>query len=373
MINTYTSYQMLTRDLARSLDRVAQQPIVERDTEYYLANIGQVTSIDEFMEDTRLYNYAMKAHGLEDMIFAKAFIRKALEEGIDDPDAFANRLNDKRYAELVRSFNFAALGEQTTTFNRANQGTTGFFTIRFMVPGEPLPEAVQVETEYFANNIGHIKTIDDFLHEDNERLLAYAMAAYELEGHFADKDLIRSMLEGGTADAESPANTAENTKWKDFTRAFDFAGLGEDATTYNPALKPSVDMYLRQTLEENAGEQNEGVRLALYFMRKAPEIRNAYQLLGDPALGKVIRTLMQLPDSIAQLDVDKQAKLIEDRFNLADFQDPAILEKLTTRFTTLWEVQNPSTPTQSLIVGLFQPVEFGISQDTLMAIASMKR
>lgn len=373
MINTYTSYQLLTRDLSKSLDRVAQQPIVERDTDYYLANIGKVKSIDEFMEDTRLYNYAMKAHGLEDMIFAKAFIRKALEEGLDSPDSFANRLNDKRYAEFVRSFNFAALGEEATTFNRANQGTTGLFTIRFGTPGEPLPEAVQRETEYFANNIGHIKSIDDFLHEDNARLLAYATAAYDLEGYFTDKDLIRTMLEGGTADEDSPANTHENTGWKNFVKSFDFAGLGEEATTYNRALKPSVDLYMRQTLEENAGQQNEGVRLALYFMRKAPDIQNTYQILGDKALSKVVRTLLRLPESIAQLDVDRQAKLIEDRFDLADFQDPDKVEELMTRFTTLWEVENPSTPPQSLVASLFQPVEFGISQDTLMAIASLKR
>ena len=33
-------------------------------------------SIDDFMKDTRLYNYAMKAFGLDDMAYAKAFMRK---------------------------------------------------------------------------------------------------------------------------------------------------------------------------------------------------------------------------------------------------------------------------------------------------------
>lgn len=373
MINTYTSYQLLVRDLDKTMSRVSKQPVVQRDTEYYLANIGKVKSIDEFLDNPRLYNYAMKAHGLEDMIFAKAFIRKALEEGLDDPDSFANRLNDKRYAELVRSFNFAALGEDATTFNRANQGTTGYFLIRFTTPGEPVSADVQRETDYYAANIGHIKSIDQLLHKDNERLLAYALAAYELEGAFSDKELLRKMLEGGTDDENSPANKHENTKWKDFVKAFDFVGLGEEATTYNLALQPSVDKFLRQTLEEDAGTQNEGVRLALYFLRKAPEIENAYQILGDKALAKVVRTLLRLPDSIAQLDVDKQAKIIEDRFDFADFKDPAKLEKLMTRFTTLWEIENPTVPMESMVLSLFQPVEFGISQDTLMAIASMKR
>jgi len=373
VINTYTSFQLLTRDLDKTMSRVSKQPVVQRDTDYYLANIGKVKSIDDFLNNPRLFNYAMKAHGLEDMIFAKAFIKKALDEGLDNPDSFANRLNDKRYAEFVRSFNFAALGEEATTFNRANQGTTGFFTIRFTTPGQPVPAEVQRETDYFAANIGHIKSIDEFLHKDNERLLAYAMSAYELEDNFADKKLLRTMLEGGTAGENSPANKHANEKWAEFVKAFDFAGLGEDATTYNRAQKPSVDKYLRQTMEEDAGAQNEGVRFALYFSRKAPEIQNAYQILGDKALSKVVRTLLRLPDSIAQLDVDKQAKIIESKFDFDDFRDPAKLEKLMTRFTTLWEVENPTMPVASMTLSLFQPVEFGISQNTLMAIASMKR
>ena len=79
MTTTYTSYKLITADLATSLDRVAEQPDVKRESEYYLAKIGSVKSIDEFFADSRLYNYAMKAHGLEDMAYAKAFMRKVLE------------------------------------------------------------------------------------------------------------------------------------------------------------------------------------------------------------------------------------------------------------------------------------------------------
>ena len=112
-----------------------------------------------------------------------------------------------------------------------------------------------------------------------------------------------------------------------------------------------------------------GVLSMLLVVYLAGRIERYYPLrsLANP------RTLLRLPESIAQLDVDRQAKLIEARFDLADFQDPDKVEKLMTRFTTLWEVENPSTPAQSLVASLFQPVEFGISQDTLMAIASMKR
>ena len=81
MTTTYTSYSQITRDLPRSIERIASQPEIARESEYYLTRISEIKSIDEFMADTRVFNYAMKAHGLEDMNYAKAFMRKVLSRG----------------------------------------------------------------------------------------------------------------------------------------------------------------------------------------------------------------------------------------------------------------------------------------------------
>jgi hypothetical protein len=66
---------MISSNLVRSLQQTARQPDVSRDTVYYLAHIGDVKSIDDFIGDSRLFSYAMKAYGLSDMTYAKAFIR----------------------------------------------------------------------------------------------------------------------------------------------------------------------------------------------------------------------------------------------------------------------------------------------------------
>ena len=60
---------------------------MDRETKYYLENIAKVKTIEEFVKNDRLFSYAMKAHGLEDMAYAKAFMVKALKEGIADPTA----------------------------------------------------------------------------------------------------------------------------------------------------------------------------------------------------------------------------------------------------------------------------------------------
>ena len=373
MINTYTSYQLITRDIAKSLQRVEKQPVVERDTAYYLANIGNVKSAEDLVNDYRLFSYAMKAHGLEDMTYAKAFMLKALKEGVDDPDSFANKMIDKRYAEFVKSFNFSKHGENATTYALARQPVVELYIGMTTAPGSPPSEYHLEQAAHYANNIGSVKSIDQFLHKDNERLLQFALQAFGFDDALDDKAFIRKVLEGGVEDKNSFANTQEDEAWGKFASTFDFARLGEEATSYNLALKPSVDKYLRQTLEEDAGNQNDGVRLALYFERKASEITNIYQILGDKALATVVRTVLGLPDSVAQMDIDQQAKLLEQRIDFDDFKDPAKLKKFMTRFAAMWEMNNPTATPESMLVSLFQPVQFGISQDTLMAIAAMKR
>jgi hypothetical protein len=118
-----TSYRQLTNNSASSLQRVADQPEASREIAYYKAKIGSVKSIEQFVGDQRLYSFAMRAFGLKDMIYAKAFMKKALAEGTDTAGAFSLKLADPRFREFVSTFNFKLYREATTSFDRTQQGT----------------------------------------------------------------------------------------------------------------------------------------------------------------------------------------------------------------------------------------------------------
>ena len=81
-------------------------PEVQRDSAYFSENIGKVSSAQELVNDFRLLKVALGAFGLDDDLPNKALIRKVLEEGTLDPESFANRLVDKRYAALAEAFGF---------------------------------------------------------------------------------------------------------------------------------------------------------------------------------------------------------------------------------------------------------------------------
>ena len=256
MLTTAASYRMIANDMARSLDAAAKKPDVARETAYYLGNIGNVKSIDDFLVDDRIFAYAMKAFGLKEMTYAKAFVRKVLNEGVDDPRSFANSLTDTRYRDFAEAFNFKRYGETATLFQRTQQGT--------------------------------------------------------------------------------------------------------------------VDNYFRQTLEEDAGNQNEGVRLALYFKRKASGISSAYSILADRALLTVVQTALGISPAMSAADIDRQAEMIAVRLDIEDLSDPAKLQKFIDRFLGLWEIANPSAPQTPATLLIGQPIEFGIRPDLLTSLQSLK-
>ena len=256
MLSTVASYKLLTQNIDKSLARVRAAPDVHRETDYYLATIGKIKTIEDFLANDRVFSYAMKAFGLKDMIYAKAFVKKVLTDGIDSANSFTNQLTDPRFKELATAFNFKSLGTTTTIFERTQKGV--------------------------------------------------------------------------------------------------------------------VDKYLQVQLEEQAGSSNEGVRLALYFRRKAADITSAYSILGDSALYKVAQVALGLTASSNANNLDMQAEIIKNKIDLENLDDPAVLNKFLTRFTTLWEVQNGTAAATAPALTIIQGVQSITSIDTLTKIQSLR-
>lgn len=346
---------------------------LDAETTYFRANIGNATTVDKLLADDRLLTYSMAAYGLDASTEGKEAVRRMLVGGVDSPLSPANLLSDKSYARFVAAFDFKTYGVNTPTRAAVLEATPARYdTMRDLGLLKPPAAYVKTETDYYRANVGNLESIDDLMAD--KRLLNYALTSYGFDPADLDTATIRNMLEGGIVEDDSPANKSGDTKWQAFVSAFDFTRYGETTTTFSPALGPTVDKYMRQTLEENEGKKNEGVRLALNFERKAGDITNFYDVLADKALATVVRTALGLPDSFASADIDKQAKLFEEKLDIADFTDPDRLKTFLKRFTSLWEVNNPTqSPQTSLSVLFSQPTEYGISTSTLLSIASMRR
>lgn len=342
------------------------------ETAYFRANIGKVQSIDGLMADSRLLTYAMAAFGLDASSVDSAVVKRMLAGGVSDPNSAANQSGDARYVAFVAAFDFATYGAQTTSRPEILDAVpTAYTKMNSLGLVKPAASYVKAETDYYQANVGKLTSIDDLMAD--KRLLNYALSAYGIDPQKEDPARIRSLLEGGVRDPDSPANKLTDKRYAAFVSAFNFEQYGEAATTYVAAQQPTVDKYMRQTLEENAGKSNEGVRLALNFQRKAGEITNWYDVLADKALASVVRTALGLPDSFATADIDRQVALFESKLDIADFTDPVKLSKFLGRFTSLYEIDHPTSSAASSVSVLFaQPTAIGISTDLMIAMQNLK-
>lgn len=370
MLSTPLSYQMITRDMSATLKRTAAQPDVKRATEYYRENIGKVTSLDEFLDDHRLYSYAMKAYGLEDMTYAKAFMRKVLESDLSDKASFANKLVDKRYQEFAKAFSFLKPSVQTQD---ALADIERKYSEAATKQGDS-SSLIRLGTLAYEKSLPAVKTVDDFLADDG--LVAYATTAFGVDppGTAANaKVFLKRILTSDPADSDSFAARQTKSAWRDFAAAFNFSEDGNVRAQTSDQEAGTVSSYLRQTVETQAGDENEGVRLALYFERKAPTITSGYSILADSALLKVAQTALGLSSQSGSADIDVQAKYIESRIDIKSLSDPDELKKFLTRFTAMWEVANPSstatTSVATLITGQASSV---MSADMLMSLQGLK-
>ncbi|WP_306118261.1 MULTISPECIES: DUF1217 domain-containing protein [unclassified Roseitalea] len=259
MNTTLISFNQIARDMDASIGRLSERADIQREVDYYRETIEAIKSPEDLVADTRLFDFAMRAHGLEDMAYAKAFMLKVMKEGRDADDAFANTLTDPRYRDFAATFDFARYGETATTFTKAREGV--------------------------------------------------------------------------------------------------------------------VERYLVQSLEAEAGASDPGVRLALYFQRKAPQIDNYYAILADKALAEVVRTSLGLPDSMAMLDIDRQVEIISEKLSLDDLKDPEKIDEMLQRFANLWQLKGGGPQAgQSTVASLLMPsASRALSPDLLLQMQQLGR
>ena len=195
---------------------------------------------------------------------------------------------------------------------------------------------VKLASEHYLEKYASITSIEEFV--SDRRLFRFAMEAFGLSDFADARGYMRKILEEGIADPRSLANRTTDQRIKEFARVFDFHSFGED-TMRRPGMGEAiVSKYVRQSMEETAGrDDGEGVRLALYFERMAPKVSYTYEILADPALSEVVRTVLGLPKAFGTADIDKQAAALEERLDIADLSDPEAIRRLLTQFTAIWD------------------------------------
>lgn len=378
----------------KSAFQATQTDAVENAVSNFETRIAEVKSIDDFFksnaddedpnndEVTEIWDVALRAHGIDPGEISMTALRKILASDLDAKDSYVNQLDDERYVALVKAFNFDSEGDVDTPLLAQSENVTKDFTTdylslktRFLTGAEreKAGETATTEIEYFEKQMETITTVDQLLADS--RTVNFLLESQGLDPKSVAKDDLKQMFASDLDDPKSYVNQLSDKTFAKIVSSFNFdieGNLTPDTVgtvQQRSDVLQTVNSYYRQTLEEEQGSSNEGVRLALYFERKASTITSAYDLLGDSALLNFFKTTYNLSSYFSSMDLEKQAATVEKFVELDQLSDPDYVQKVIQRFTALYDSQNGAANSPALSV--LQGGSYSINPDTLLAVAQL--
>ena len=206
----------------------------------------------------------------------------------------------------------------------------------------------------FRERIADVETVDQLI--DDYELYTFVMRAFDLEDQIFGKAMISKILKSNVEDDDALVNKLTDTR---FRAMYDELGFGENGVgNINTILKSwqnrMVDRYVDRLFVNDQAEQNETVGIALEFRRKAPEVEGPFDILRDFDMTKFMQTVLGLPSQISALDIDRQAAILEDAYDLTKLQDPAEIERLVQRYVIIADAKNGANVQNNAVVQLMQ-------------------
>lgn len=348
-------YRANFRNKAESDDRLA--------TNSYLVAIAKVKTVSDLMAGDNVsgrrttLSFVLRSFDIDPDTVSLSQIRAVLTSDPSDPGSYVSKLKDERFSRLAGAFNFDAEGrlrpERLVQSTTQQTKTGSLYAATFKDPNEAQKAIIKADTQNYLEAIAGTYSLDGFLAD--RKTVNYALRAYGVEkGADMSTDTLRRILSSDLSDPASFANAHADKAVAKFAAAFRFEPDGSVADgnggAQDGASRLATDrLYLLQTLEGQAGEVSEGTRLALYFLRKAPDATTSYAILADKALFQVARTALGLPEGMTSMDIEKQAAILDKRLNFDDFKDPESLDRFVARFAAMYDLANTDASSSPIL------------------------
>lgn len=196
------------------------------------------------------------------------------------------------------------------------------------------------EVEYFQENIWKVTSAEELV---NDRLLfQVSLGAFGLEDEIDKKFFIQKVLQEGTDDPESFANSLVDPRYQAISEAFGFGNLAGPNNILSDFATRLSAQYKDRQFEIAVGESDNALRLALNFQRTISDYANGespddvgwFSLMGDIPMRSVMEAALGLPSQFGALDVDLQHEMLRDKTrekfgdsSLEVFNDPEKVER----------------------------------------------
>jgi hypothetical protein len=328
-------------------------PAAEADTAYYAAHIGSVTSVSDLESDSRLLNYVLSAYGVGTST-PTATVEQVLEQSPTASGSVIANTTSARDLVLARGFDVDPQGNSVQAFVAQNSTGVSATTSAYLSAAGSNPASVR-EASYYKAAIANVTSVTSLL--SDTRLVTYLKKAYGLPASTTTGQMQQALTSNLMAANNAATKLGDN--FVKLAEAFQFGTNGLVAVQagqrgQSTAQQTFTDLtFTRQNLEDEAGQDNTGIKLALYFQRVAPTITNAYSVLADKALLEVFQTMLGLSSTSSKADIDVQARFLKSKINFADLKDPAKVTKMVQRFAAVYDMTNSTSGSADTVSMLF--------------------
>ncbi|MDF1716231.1 MAG: DUF1217 domain-containing protein [Antarcticimicrobium sp.] len=196
--------------------------------------------------------------------------------------------------------------------------------------------------EQFRERIASITSPKELV-QDYE-VYSFVMRAFDLEDQIFGKGMIRKVLESDPSDETSLVNRLTDSRFGELHAALGFTtAAGAQAPDFSDAAWQDgiVDLYFDRAYANGYADQNETVGAVLEFREEVAGIDSWYDVLKNETLTEFFQTALNLPSELSGLDVDKQAGILADKYDLSKLSDPGEQERLISRYVAISDVLNP--------------------------------
>ncbi|MFB9950384.1 DUF1217 domain-containing protein [Rhizobium puerariae] len=364
----------------------AQEEEYDKAVKFYKIDMAAIKTLDDLFktdaEDS--LNFALTAVGIDPSEYSAYKLKSVLRSDLSDPKSYVYQLKDERLVTFAKLFNFTKDGDITTPVLAQSNATITNVAKDYILrktrylEGDELDAAkkkAETEAKYYTDTMQRVDSRDEFLAD--RKLVDILLTSKGIDPSTVTDDFLKKAFTSDLNDPKSFVNTQSDKRFAQMVGTFNFDSKGDiDRSSAGKAQNGGEVMatesnYVRQMLETQEGEENSGVRLALYFQRMADSITDPYVILGDEALMEFFRIAYSLPSEIGNMEVDQQAKLVKKYLNLEDLADPEKLDKLIKRFTVMYDIENSTTTTVSA-ADILSGSSSGISADTLWALSQIR-
>lgn len=222
---------------------------------------------------------------------------------------------------------------------------------------------IKRDAVYFRANIGKIDTAEQLIAD--RRLLRISLESFGLEGDLASRAFLKKVLSEGTLKQGAFALRLTDPRYKALTEAFGFGDFSVPNTKLSDFADKMLAQWQERRFESAVGQQNGDYRLALNARRElatlakssASETTKWLKIIGNPPLRTVVQKALNLPDSFAAIEIDRQIAMLGDKTGAAfgantvsQFSDTGKADELIRRFLVRSELSQ-SVP-QSAALGI---------------------